>query len=130
MPSPSAVRSPRAVALRISGVISGTYREVGLPLHTQRRCIHQEPSVAEHDVVPPIGRTNLLAEALAQSLGPAAGTVDDYDALKAPRDEAVDHRARRAARAKHHRLVQVAIPTRRAGVEIVQKALDVRIGRA
>ena len=45
------------------------------------------------------------------------------------RQQPVDHCARRAAGAEHDRMVEVAVPTRRAGVEIVQKAFDVGVGR-
>src|ERR1700733_11177274 len=41
----------------------------------------------------------------------------------------MNHRARRAAGAEHHRFFQIAIPAWRAGVETVQKTFDVGIGR-
>ena len=76
------------------------------------------------------GDVDPLAESLTQRFGAAERAVGDSDALDAARQETMDHRARCAAGAEHHRLADAAIPTRRAGVEIVQKPLDVGIGRA
>ena len=73
---------------------------------------------------------NARAEAFPQSFGAARGPVGDDDAVDAAFEQRVNHRTRRAARAKHDGFAKPAIPARRASVEIVQKTFDIGIGRA
>ena len=71
---------------------------------------------------------NICAELIRQRSGALGGPVRQMDDFDAALDQSEHHRARRAARAEHQRLLS-RIPSARAGVEIIDKALDVGVGR-
>ncbi len=99
--------------------------------HAERRGVDQKPGAAEQaGGLVPAGRIDLGAELLLQRFDAFRRAVDDVDALDLARDQRIDHGARGAAGAEHHRALQPAVPARRGGVEIGEKALDVAVGRA
>ena len=69
------------------------------------------------------------AELIGQRLRAIEGAVGQMHALDAALDQSEHHRARRAAGAEHQRIFG-AVPSGRAGVEIVDEPLDVGVGRA
>src|SRR5580693_5752773 len=104
--------------------------EFRLPGHAQRGGVDKECRVAEQ-VVQLFPRRDLrpFEEALAQGFGAVRRAIDDGDALDTTRQQRVNDRVRRAAGTEYDRVARLAIPLRRAGVEIVQKTFDVGVGR-
>src|SRR5580658_2276236 len=104
--------------------------EFGLPGHAQRGGVDQQSRVAEQVVqLFPRGDLQTFEEALAQSFGALRRAIDHRDALDTARQQRVDHRVRRAAGPDHDRVVEPALPLRRASVEVVQETFDVGVGR-
>ena len=72
---------------------------------------------------------NAGAELVGQRAGAIHGAVGQMHTLDAALDQSEHHRARRPAGAQHQRF-RGCVPARRAGVEIVDEAFDVGVGRA
>jgi len=72
---------------------------------------------------------NAGAELIGERPGAVEGPVGQMHALDAALDQAEHHRARRTPGAKYQRLPG-GVPSGRRGVEIVDKAFDVGVGRA
>ena len=70
-----------------------------------------------------------FAELIRKRTRPVAGPVRQMHALDAALDKSEHHRARRPAGAQHQRVLD-SVPPLRAGVEIMDEAFDVRVGRA
>ena len=69
------------------------------------------------------------AELIGQRLRAIGGAVGQMHALDAALEQPEHHRARRTAGAEHQRVFG-AVPSGRAGVEIIDETLDVGVGRA
>ncbi len=104
-------------------------RKRRLAMHAERRGIHQQARARQHlaDRLP--GDRMHVAELVGQRAGAIERSVGQMHALDAALEQSEHHRARRAAGAQHQR-VGGLVPSGCAGVEIVDEALDVGVGRA
>ena len=101
-----------------------------LAVHAERGGVHQQPRARQH-VVDGIPRDGMHAGAELIGQRPRAfeRPVCQMHALDAALDQPEHHRARRAAGAEHQR-IGGGVPSRRAGVEIIDETFDVGVGRA
>ena len=122
MPSPSAVRRPRALRRRkqrrderhIDEIGDEARGRAGAEIERRAPAVRAMPSVVvltrsagigkRRGPARPSGGLNAAPNAWRRASARLDGAIDDDDALDAARDETVDHGARRAAGAEHDRL--------------------------
>ncbi len=102
-----------------------------LAAHAERRGVHQQGCARQHagDMLPTPAARTCEPNCAAIALGAIETAIGDIDMFDSAFQQPEHHCTRRTARAEHQRVVGV-VPIVRAMIEIVDEALDIRIGRA